>query len=285
MGCALCHDARPDLTELLGVVTTELDFERRFGGINRLYGEDALARLSQAHVCVVGIGGVGSWAAEALARCGVGYLTLIDLDHIAESNTNRQIHALEGAYGQAKVTAMAARIRHINPLCRVTEIDDFITVENVARLLPSCDAVLDAIDDGRAKAALIAHCRAHDMPLVTTAAAGGRRDPTRIRVADLARTEHDPLAARLRAQLRKDYGFPRGEKQSFGVECVFSTESIVRPQKPAACASDPGAAPQGLNCAGYGSAVMVTASFGMVAAGRVIERLLEAGAGEQVGGR
>lgn len=251
-----------------------LDLERRFGGIDRLYGEGALARLQAAHVGVIGIGGVGSWAAEALARCGVGTLTLIDLDHIAVSNTNRQIHTLEGAYGQAKVAAMAARIRSINPACIVHEIDDFITPENVASLLPACDAVLDAIDDGRAKAALVAHCRSKKIPLVTTAAAGGRRDPTRIRVADLARTEHDPLAAKLRAQLRKDYGFPRGGREDFGIECVYSTEPIVRPPGEAGCTVD--AAPQGLNCAGYGSAVMVTASFGMVAAGRVVERLLTA---------
>lgn len=266
-------------------MTATLDFARRFGGIDRLYGEGALARLARAHVCVIGIGGVGSWAAEALARCGVGQLTLIDLDHIAESNTNRQIHALEGAYGQAKVTAMTARIRAINPACSVREIDDFITPENVAWLLPACDAVLDAIDDGRAKAALIAHCRSQAIPLVTTAAAGGRRDPTRIRVADLARTEHDPLAARLRAQLRKDHAFPRGGKEDFGIECVFSSEPVVRPARPqAACAISEQAtqsAPQGLNCAGYGSVVMVTASFGMVAAGRVIERLLGQEQGQQ----
>ena len=254
----------------------DMDFARRFGGMDRLYGAGALTRLSAAHVCVIGIGGVGSWAAEALARCGVGQLTLIDLDHIAESNTNRQIHALQGAYGQAKVSAMASRIQQINPLCQVVEIDDFITTDNVAQLLPACDVVLDAIDDGRAKAALVAHCRAHGMPLITTAAAGGRRDPTRIRVADLARTEHDPLAARLRAQLRKDYDFPRGGKQDFGIECVFSTEPVVRPQN-TVCATETDnlAAPQGLNCAGYGSLVMVTASFGMTAAGRVIERLLQ----------
>ncbi len=255
---------------------SHMDFERRFGGVDRLYGADALSRLSSSHVCVIGIGGVGSWAAEALARCGVGQLTLIDLDHIAESNTNRQIHALEGAYGCAKVNAMATRIHAINPACNVGEIDDFITPENVAKLLPVCDFIVDAIDDMRAKAALLAYCRAYQIPVVTTAAAGGRRDPTRIQVADLARTEHDPLAARLRAQLRKEYDFPRGAKQHFGIECVFSTEPIVRPQNPEACTVDL-ASPstlQGLNCAGYGSSVMVTASFGMVAAARVLEHLL-----------
>lgn len=271
---------RRPIAEISAVSAAEMDFGRRFGGINRLYGGGALAQLAAAHVCVVGIGGVGSWAAEALARCGVGRLTLVDLDHVAESNTNRQIHALEGEYGRAKVQAMAARIRAINPRCEVREIDDFVTVDNVAGLLPTCNYVLDAIDDGRAKAALIAHCRAHDIPVVTTGAAGGRRDPTRIQVADLARTEHDPLVARLRAQLRKEYGFPRGPKQNFGVDCVFSTEPIVRPINGApACDIDEsptqGAAPQGLNCAGYGSAVMVTASFGMAAAARVVDRLVD----------
>ena len=260
-------------------VVIEMDFARRFGGIARLYGEDALPRLSAAHVCVIGIGGVGSWAAEALARTAVGRITLVDLDHVAESNTNRQIHALEGEYGRAKVQAMAARIRAINPACVVNEIDDFVTAENVATLLPPCDFVLDAIDNVRAKAALIAHCRDINTPIVTTGAAGGRRDPTLIQVADLARTEHDPLVARLRAQLRKDYDFPRGPKQAFGVECVFSVEPIVRPASAAlACDIDEAplqdnTAPQGLNCAGYGSAVMVTATFGMVAAARVLDRL------------
>lgn len=256
-----------------------MDFERRFGGINRLYGTQALSQLARAHVCVIGLGGVGSWAAEALARCGVGRLSLIDLDQVAESNTNRQLHALTGEYGRSKVAAMAARILAINPACQVQEIDDFITPENVATLLPACDAVLDAIDDNRAKAALIAHCCRQGLPIVTTGAAGGRRDPTRLQVADLARTEHDPLVARLRAQLRKDYGFPRGPKQHFGVECIFSTEPICQPQRDQpACATTPDpptTAPQGLNCAGYGSVIMVTASFGMAAAARIIERLLQ----------
>ena len=252
-----------------------MDAERRFGGVVRLYGGDALACLSVAHVCVVGIGGVGSWAAEALARSAVGQITLIDLDHIAESNTNRQIHALEGEYGRAKVSAMASRILAINPRCRVNEIEDFVNAENVAELLPACDAVLDAIDGVSAKAALISHCRTVGIPLVTTGGAGGRRDPTRIRVADLGLTEHDALAAKLRAMLRRDHGFPRGAKQKFGVECVFSTEPIVRPPEdgPACDLDERGL--QGLNCAGYGSAVTVTACFGLAAAARVLERLLE----------
>lgn len=262
----------------------EMDYPRRFGGIARLYGEEALARLGAAHVHVIGIGGVGSWAAEALARCAVGRITLVDLDHIAESNANRQIHALDGAFGRAKVAAMAERIAAINPACHVDVIDDFVTPENVAALIvrrADNDCVLDAIDQVRAKVALIAHCRNIGLPVVTTGAAGGRRDPARIRVADLARTEHDPLASRLRAQLRKDHDFPRGEKSRFGVDCVYSDEPIVRPPDEApACdvdAAPPDRRPQGLNCAGYGSAVMVTASFGMIAAAHVVDRLLVGG--------
>lgn len=258
------------------MTAANMDFERRFGGIDRLYGPGSLQQLANVHVCVIGIGGVGSWAAEALARCGLGRLTLVDLDHIAESNTNRQIHAMEGEYGRAKVEAMASRIRLIHPACVVQTIDDFVTPKNVASLLPDCDAVLDAIDDNRAKAALIAHCRARGLPVVTTGGAGGRCAPTRLRVADLARTEHDPLAAKLRALLRKEYGFPRGPGQTFGVDCVFSTEPIRRPLSlcEASGAASQSTSPQGLNCAGYGSVVMVTASFGMAAAACLVDRLL-----------
>lgn len=255
-----------------------MDFERRFGGIARLYGAAALARLAAAHVCVIGIGGVGSWAAEALARSAVGRITLIDLDHVAESNTNRQIHALDGEFGKAKVRAMAQRIRAINPACVVACIEEFVSAENVAALLPPCDAVLDAIDNVRAKAALIAHCRAVGIGIVTTGAAGGRCDPTRIQVADLARTVQDALASKLRARLRKEYGFTRDPKKKFGVDCVFSVEPIVRPESDGpACDVDEAAGdehgPQGLNCAGYGSAVTVTAAFGFTAAARVLDRL------------
>jgi len=257
----------------------DMDFERRFGGIARLYGAQALTRLMAAHVCVIGIGGVGSWAAEALARSAVGRITLIDLDHVAESNTNRQIHALDGEFGKAKVQAMAQRIRAINPACAVTGIEEFVAEENVATLLPACDAVLDAIDNVRAKAALIARCRAAGITIVTTGAAGGRCDPTRIQVADLAHTVQDALASKLRARLRKEFGFTRDPKKKFDVDCVFSVEPIIRPANgEAACDLDeaPGEnhGPQGLNCAGYGSAVTVTASFGLTAAARVLDRLI-----------
>lgn len=242
------------------------DHSRRFGGLARLYGESALTRLSAAHVCVVGIGGVGSWAAEALARSGVGRLTLIDLDHVAESNLNRQIHALDQTIGQAKVLAMQERITGINPACVVATIEEFVTLDNAAALLPPCACVVDAIDQVRAKAALIAHCRAAGIPVVTTGAAGGKSDPAQMRVDDLSRTSQDPLAAKLRATLRRDYGFPRDPKKKFGVQCVYSLEPVRRPATADLCESGP----QGLSCAGYGSSVCVTASFGLAAASRAL---------------
>jgi tRNA A37 threonylcarbamoyladenosine dehydratase len=257
---------------------------RRFGGIDRLYGPGSLARLAVAHVCVIGIGGVGSWAAEALARSGVGRITLIDLDHIAESNINRQVHALEATLGQAKVLAMQQRIAQINPECAVTCIEEFVSEENVAALLPACDLVLDCIDQVKAKAALIAHCRRNQLAIVTTGGAGGRTDPTRIRIDDLSRTTQDALASKLRAKLRKDYGFTRDAKKKFGVPCVFSDEQICRPAnreavRPEAarrgCADFCVDASAGLACAGYGSSMAVTAGFGLAAAAHGLAILLQ----------
>ena len=259
------------------------DNARRFGGIDRLYGAGALSRLAAAHVTVIGIGGVGSWAVEALARSGIGRLTLIDLDHIAESNMNRQIHALEPSLGAAKVQAMRERIALINPACEVICIEDFVDEGNVSTLVPECDAVIDAIDNVRAKAALIAHCHRAGMRVVTTGGAGGRMDPTRTEVADLSRTVQDALASKVRARLRKEYGFPRDLKKNFGVECVYSQEQIIHPNQgpnrhPAiadSCALDAvpldGAA--GLACAGYGSSVAVTAAFGFAAAACVLRSI------------
>lgn len=270
------------------------DDARRFAGVDRLYGAGAVARASAAHVVVVGIGGVGSWAAEALARSGVGQITLIDLDHVALSNINRQIHALEGTLGAAKVTAMAARIREINPACQVHCVEEFIDEANVAALIPSCDAVIDAIDNVRAKAALIAHCRHQKITMVTTGGAGGRLDPTQIQVADLSRTTQDALASKVRARLRKTYGFTRDPKKKFGVACVFSPEQIRRPLTECAVTEVTGVAgaeatnamtkhfsedkldgSAGLSCAGYGSSVAVTAGFGFAAAARVLAAILQ----------
>lgn len=253
-------------------MTEKIDFERRFGGVGRLYGDAALRRFMEAHVCVIGIGGVGSWAAEALARSAIGKLTLIDLDHIAESNTNRQIHALGDEYGKAKVQAMRERILAINPLCQVTAVEEFVAADNLELLLEKgFDYVVDAIDQTRVKAAMIAWCKANMVNLVTTGSAGGQLDPARIKVADLSQTIQDPLAARVRSLLRKEYGFPSGSKQKFGVECVFSDEPLRYPVQ--TCEIDEPQAPAGLNCAGFGSSVCVTASFGLVAASRVLIRL------------
>ncbi|MFZ2268779.1 MAG: tRNA cyclic N6-threonylcarbamoyladenosine(37) synthase TcdA [Azonexus sp.] len=255
------------------------DLERRFGGVARLYGPDGAERLLQAHVCIVGIGGVGSWSAEALARTGVGRITLIDLDMVAESNTNRQIHALGDIYGKAKVDAMAERILAINPACRVNCIEDFVTPDNVAQLFDQdFSLVIDAIDQVRAKAAMIAFCRRRKLPIIVGGAAGGQIDPTQIRLSDLSQTIQDPLLAKVRALLRKEYGFARDGKKKFGVPAVFSTEPLRYPEKNNSCSTDTG--PAGLNCAGFGSSVCVTSVFGMAAAAAAINLLIEKPGGE-----
>jgi tRNA A37 threonylcarbamoyladenosine dehydratase len=251
-----------------------MDHARRFGGIARLYGETGAESLRNAHVCVVGIGGVGSWAAEALARTGVGRITLIDLDMVAESNTNRQIHALGDIYGQAKVDAMAERIRAINPDCEVHCIEDFVTPDNVASMLDrNFTAVIDAIDQVRAKVAMIAFCRRHKLPIVVAGAAGGQIDPTQVRATDLSQTVQDPLLAKVRSSLRRDHGFPRDAKKKFGVSAIFSTEALRYPSKDASCDTERG--PAGLNCAGFGSSVCVTSVFGMAAAAQVINLIVK----------
>ncbi len=243
--------------------------DRRFGGVARLYGADGAERLRQAHACVVGIGGVGSWAAEALARTGVGRITLIDLDMVAESNTNRQIQALGEVYGKAKVDVMAERILAINPGCQVSRIEDFVTPANVAHLLAQdFSIVIDAIDQVKAKAAMIAFCRRNSLPIIVAGAAGGQIDPTQIRCTDLSQTIQDPLLAKVRSLLRKEFAFPRGAKGKFGVPAIYSMEPLRYPDKNASCASNQG--PAGLNCAGFGSSVCVTSSFGMAAAAQAI---------------
>lgn len=271
------------LTLPLVTPESDIDFDRRFGGIARLYGAAALERFRRAHVCVVGVGGVGSWVVEALARSAVGRITMIDFDNLAESNVNRQIHALTDTIGQAKVTALQQRIAQINPYCDVTEIEDFVTADNLEQLIgaPRYDYVIDAIDNVRAKTALIAYCRTQHIKLVTIGGAGGQTDPTKIEVRDLCRTEQEPLLAKVRKRLRNEHGFPRGTKNKFGIDAVFSTEPLRMPDSGESCAlGAPGALEDeeqagitGLNCAGYGSAVVVTASFGLVAAAHVLRNL------------
>lgn len=249
------------------------DHQRRFGGIARLYGTKGAERLATAHVCVVGIGGVGSWSVEALARTGVGQITAVDLDMVAESNTNRQIHALDDHYGRAKVDVIAERVRAINPDCRITGIEDFVTPENLEQMLAgNFTVVIDAIDQVRAKAAMIAFCHRRKTPIVVAGAAGGQTDPTQVRLADLSQTVQDPLLAKVRATLRREYGFPRDTKKKFGVSAVFSTEPLRYPDKEASCEADRG--PAGLNCAGFGSSVCVTSAFGMAAAARAIDLII-----------
>lgn len=265
-------DLRPDPA----AAHDDADPGRRFGGVARLFGETAYARFTAAHAVVVGIGGVGSWAAEALARSGIGRLTLVDLDHIAESNANRQIHALGDAFGRAKVAAMAERIRAINPRAAVHEIEDFVTPENAATLLPRADVLLDCIDQVRPKAALLAWCRAQRICAVTCGAAGGRRDPTRIRAGDLARAAGDPLLASVRARLRREYEFPTartiGSAPPFGITAVYSDEPVALPGA-AGCGADARVV-AGLACTGYGSSVTVTAPIGFAAAAVALQSLM-----------
>lgn len=259
----------------------EVDFARRFGGIARLYGERALERFRAAHVCVIGVGGVGSWIVEALARSAVGHLTLIDLDNVAESNINRQIQALSSTIGQPKIEALRDRIAQINPYCKVTLVEDFIDPDNLVQMIegkapgaPRFDYVVDAIDSVKAKAALIAYCRAQALPLIVIGGAGGQVDPTRIEVRDLGRTEQEPLLKKVRKLLRAEYGFSRGEKQNYGIDAVFSMEPLRYPEAQDAC--ETGSSVSGLNCAGFGSSMVVTASFGMIAAGHLLRKMAEA---------
>lgn len=252
------------------------DFDFRFGGIRRLYAASGLERLRRARVCVVGIGGVGSWAVEALARSGVGGLTLVDLDEVCVSNVNRQLHALDGAVGMAKVTAMAERIRAINPECNVNPIQEFFSPQTAEQILcGKFDYVLDAIDNVPNKCLLIARCREMGIPVMTVGGAGGRRDPAAIKVADLALTTHDGLLQQVRKRLRDEFQFPKAPKELFGVPCVYSTEPQVFPQQDGSvCANPEPGAPLRLNCDnGYGTATFVTGTFGFVAAARIVSAL------------
>ncbi len=254
-----------------------MDTNTRFSALSRLYGPDIVERLQSVKVCIVGIGGVGSWAAEVLARSGVGKLVLIDNDDIARSNINRQIHALSNTLGRAKVDVMAERIHQIHPQCQCDPVDDLLVSNNLSRYLQAdLDYVIDAIDSVRFKADMIYFCKRNKIPVISTGGAGGILNPTAIQVADLSRTWNDPLAAKVRSRLRSQYGWTKNPRRRFGVECVFSIEQPLYPQIDGSIGNKkPGIKGASLDCEmGYGSASFVTASFGMIAASRVINRLV-----------
>lgn len=255
------------------------EYQLRFGGIERLYGKAGAQVIKNAHVCVIGIGGVGSWVAESLARSGVNQLTLIDLDDICTTNTNRQIHALTSSVGESKVEVMANRIRDINPDCIVNEIEDFITDENLFEHLDDrYDYLVDAIDSVKIKSAIIARCKRIKLPIVTIGGAGGQVDPTQIKVDDLSRTYQDPLLAKVRNQLRRDFNFPKNTKRKFRIDAVYSTEQLVYPTDDGdvchAKQSNDGA--MRLDCSGgFGAITHVTASFAFFACSIVLKKLIK----------
>lgn len=258
---------------------SQSDSAGRFSGIQRLYGADAAQRIQALHACVIGLGGVGSWAVEALARSGVSKLTLIDYDDICVTNINRQVHALDSSVGRKKIIAMSERVKDIHPQCHCTIVDDFITDKNLFDHLPverGFDFVIDAIDSIKFKAALIYYCKRNRIPVITTGAAGGLTDPAQVMVKDLARTFNDPLAAKVRARLRAEHGYTRNPKRSFGVECVFSSQQQVYPKGDGSVGyRKPGIHGVHLDCRmGYGSASFVTATMGFVAVSRMIEKHL-----------
>jgi tRNA threonylcarbamoyladenosine dehydratase len=258
---------RPTLHPAAQVADAEADLERRFGALRRLYGDAGYARLRTLRVAIIGLGGVGSWAAEALARSGVAGLVLVDFDHVAESNINRQVQALGSTVGQAKGAALRHRVADIHPGCSVQVVDEFATAENWPGLLPGhVDAVIDACDQVSAKRALAAWALHSGTTFVTVGAAGGKRQAHRVDADDLSAATHDPLLAALRQRLRKDHGAPRSGPM--GLRCVFSRENVSAPVG-AGCSAD-----GSLNCHGYGSSVMVTATFGMVAAAQAVELVM-----------
>ena len=259
------------------------DYETRFGGIARLYGAEQSKWLQSGHFCVVGIGGVGTWVAEALARSGVGEITLIDLDDICTTNTNRQIHATKETVGQPKVEVMASRILAINPECKVNMIEDFVTVDNLYEMFgdrhqPRYDFVIDAIDSIAAKTALIAHCKRNKIPFVVTGGAGGQTDPSQILYGDLAKTTHDPLLSKVRNQLRREHNYSKNPKRKFGIDCVYSTEQLQYPQAdgsvcPAKVSAE---GSMRLDCnMGFGAATMVTGTFGFFASSKAIRKFID----------
>jgi tRNA A37 threonylcarbamoyladenosine dehydratase len=265
------------MSVLTKVESNASDYDDRFGGIARLYGRAGLERLRAAHVCIIGVGGVGSWVVEALARSGVGALTLIDLDDVCVTNVNRQLPALDGQIGRPKVDVLAERARLIQPSCRVETVPDFFTAANAAELLtPRYDFVVDAIDKTTNKCVIIAGCRERGLPVLTVGGAGGKRDGTAVRIGDLGHSVQDELLRQVRRMLRYDFGFPRGPQQTFGVTCVFSPEKPMFPWANGTCAlePEPGGDSLTLDCAsGFGTATFVTGAFGFAAAGEVVRRI------------
>ena len=241
------------------------EYERRFAGVAKIYGEDSFSHYEKSHVMVIGIGGVGSWAVEALARTGIGELTLVDMDVVAASNINRQLPAMSSTLGCEKIEVMAERCRSINPRIKINLVDDYLTPENVKDMLANVpDLILDCIDDVKAKFALMLHCRFNKIPLIVSGGAGGKLDPLKICVADLSRTEQDPMLAKLRTQLRSK-GICKKPKEKFGITCIYSIDNPFSSAD--VCPS------AGLRCGGYGSAVVVTSSFAMVAVAEVLKKL------------
>lgn len=262
----------------------EASLKERFAGVDRLYGRGSVANLQQKHVCVVGLGGVGSWAVEALARSGIGRLTLIDADDICVSNTNRQLHALDGQFGRGKAEVLAERCRAIQPGIAVLAIASFLTPANLGELLDrDYDLVIDACDSFRSKVELIAWCRRRKLPLVVVGSAGGRTDPTQIRLRDLSRTEHDALLALIRKKLRGEFNFPKNKDRYFGVPAVYSLENVQYPQADGSvCGTRPALGADAalkLDCgAGLGAATHITGAFAFAAVGKALALLLKQGA-------
>lgn len=258
-----------------------MSFQQRFSGLSRLYGEQGLDKLKNSKVCVIGIGGVGSWIAEALARSGINHITMIDLDDVSITNINRQIHALSSSINQSKIAVMAARISDINPDCQTVLIEDFVTPQNVADYLHPAqkfDVVIDAADSVQAKAAIIAHCKRNKIKIICIGGAGGQRDPLQITKGDLAKTIQDPLLAKVRSQLRRFYHFSHNPKRNFGVECIYSTEQLSYATKDGGITQQKQNS-QGANkmdCStGFGAFVGVTATFGLVATSRAIDFIVK----------
>jgi len=257
---------------------TDSNYDMRFGGVQRLYGREAQQALHKAHMVVVGLGGVGSWCAEALVRSGVGKLTLIELDEVCVTNTNRQSHAMASTIGQSKLDVVKRRLLDINPEAEVVEVNDFLTKTNISKLIHEQDIVIDAMDSVHIKAALAAYCSATKMRLITVGSSGGKRDPSRVTVTDLGFTEFDPMLAKLRSHLYRFHNFSKDKRRKFRIDAVYSEENMVYPKPDGSVCTDKSVLSDGvkLDCAGgFGSSVMVTGSFGFVAAARAIQRYLE----------